>query len=99
MYAIWLPFLGGTLDSIDENLLADDRVRQYWDGQATASRWFGRHLPNASGFFWDGYVVYGPKARWDRELAPLVRAGSTVIGDSPALEAAIRSLLGAPDAS
>lgn len=94
VHTVWLPFLGGSREAIDGTLLADPRVHHYWDGDAVTSRWFGSHLPGAGGIFWDGYVVYGPEARWGAEP---VEYGATVIGDSPSLELAVRSLLGPPE--
>ena len=96
-YAVWLPFLGGTRQAIDGTLLADPRVRHYWDEDAVTSRWFGAHLPGQFGFFWDGYVVYGPDAVWSEEPPEPVEYGATVIGDSASLERAMRSLLGGPN--
>jgi hypothetical protein len=99
VYVVWLPFLGGTRDSIDGTLLADHRVRHYWDGDAVSSAYFGEHLPGGFGQFWDGYAVYGPAARWEDEPGPLVGSGVTVIGQSASLKAAIQDLLGPPDSS
>jgi hypothetical protein len=97
VHTVWLPFLGGTRGAIDGTLLADARVRHYWDEQAVTSQWFGTNLPGQSGFFWDAYVVYGPDARWSEEPPQPTEFGTTVIGDSASLEQAIRSLLGPPD--
>ncbi len=97
MHVVWLPFLGGVRQAIDGTLLSDPRVRNYWDGEAVTSRWFGSHLPGQSGLFWDGYVVYGPEAEWSEQAPESVECGVTVIGQSASLERAVRTLLGPPD--
>jgi hypothetical protein len=97
VHTVWLPFLGGSRGAIDATVLADSRVRHYWDGEAVTSQWFGANLPGQSGLFWDAYVVYGPEAQWSETPPEPVRYGATVIGHSTALEEAIRSLLGPPD--
>jgi hypothetical protein len=99
VYTVWLPFLGGTRGAIDGTLLADPRVRHYWDEHAVTSQWFGSHLPGQSGFLWDAYVVNGADAEWSEEPPEPVEYGATVIGDSASLERAIQSLLGPPDRS
>jgi hypothetical protein len=99
VYVVWLPFLGGTRDAIDGTLLADPRVQHYWDGDTVSSAYFGEHLPGNLGQFWDGFVLYGPQARWDEEPGPLVASGVTVIGESASLGEAIRSLLGPPEST
>jgi hypothetical protein len=99
LYVVWVPFLGGTRDAIDGTLLADARVRHYWDGEAVSSAYFGQHLPGDFGIFWDGYALYGPDARWGDEPGPLLDAGVTVIGQSASLRNAIRSLLGPPESA
>ena len=96
---VWLPFLGGTRDAIDGTLLADPRVRHYWDEDALSSAYFGERLPGSFGTFWDGYVLYGPEAAWEDEPGPLVASGVTVIGKSASLRGAIRSLLGPPEST
>jgi hypothetical protein len=98
VYAVWLPFRSGYRDAISGTLLADARVRHYWDGRAVTSDFFGRTLPQAFPGLWDAYIVYGPDARWDDEPAPLARWGGTVIGDGSSLRATVRSLLAAPAA-
>jgi hypothetical protein len=97
VYVVWLPFLGGTRDSVDGTLLADPRVRHYWDGAAVSSSFFGQHLPGGFGQFWDGFAVYGPDARWGDEPGPLIASGVTVIGESASLKEAIQTLLGPPE--
>jgi hypothetical protein len=96
VYAIWLPFRSGTRDAISVTVLADPRVRHYWDGQAVSSDYFGGHLPGGFPGLWDAYAVYGPTARWDDQPAPLAGWGGSVIGDSSSLMATVRSLLGPP---
>jgi hypothetical protein len=99
VYVVWLPFLGGTREAIDGTLLADFRVRHYWDGDATSSAYFGEHLPGNFGTFWDGFALYGREARWADEPGPLLASGVTVIGRSASLREAIEDVLGPPEAS
>lgn len=92
VYAVWLPFLGGSEDAIDTSILADPRVVHYWDGDRLTSRWFGDAV--FDGFLaWDVYLLYGPDATWDETPGQPVSAGGTVIGQSERLRSDLRALL------
>lgn len=81
VYAVWLPFLGGSEEAIDTENLADARVVHFWDGSRLTSEWFGNAV--FDGFLaWDVYLLYGPDARWDGSPGEPVSAGGTVIGQS-----------------
>jgi hypothetical protein len=93
VYAVWLPFLGGTKDAIDTEILGDPRVLHYWDGDRLTSDWFGESV--FDGFLaWDVYLLYGPDARWGDTPGEPVSAGGTVIGQSERLRDDMSALLG-----
>ena len=77
----------------------DKRVREYWDGDLTAGAWFGDHLDEigagrqTGGVYWDAFLLFDAAARWRTVPAPLTASGSTVIDESPRLQASITSLL------
>jgi hypothetical protein len=95
VYAVWVPFLGGTRDAanLSQRVLPDPRVVQFWDGSALTSDWFAKHVERSPGPAWDVYYLYGPGARWSEVPGPLVSSGGTIIGRSSALKEAIGPLL------
>ena len=93
IFAIWVPFVGGTRDAVRPSILADSRVTDLWDQNAISSQWFSRHLTHQPGPTWDYYMLFGRGARWDAVPGPVVSQGGSVIGDSGNLMAAIQPLL------
>jgi hypothetical protein len=100
VYAVWVPFLGGTRDAaaLSQRVLPDPRVIQFWDEAALTSDWFAAHVEDGQAPAWDVYYLYGPDARWTDVPSPLVSSGATIIGRSSALKAAIAPLLGGASA-
>jgi hypothetical protein len=95
VYAVWLPFLGGTPRAADvsKRVLPDPRVVQYWDGAAATSDWFAKNVEDSASPAWDVYYLYGPDAGWTDVPGPLISSGGTVIGRSSELKQAIAPLL------
>jgi hypothetical protein len=95
VYAVWVPFLGGTRDAaaLSQRVLPDPRVIQFWDETALTSDWFAQRVENSQAPAWDVYYLYGPDARWTDVPAPLASSGATIIGRSSELKAAITPLL------
>lgn len=92
VYAVWLPFLGGTNEAIDTEILADPRVDHFWDGSRLTSEWFGNAV--FDGFLaWDVYLLYGSDARWTDSPDEPVSAGGTVIGQSQRISSDVTALL------
>jgi hypothetical protein len=83
-------------DEIDESILADPRVTQYWDGEGVSGRYFaetdlgGLGYP---GFVYDVFYVFGPDATWDPGPAPLVASGAPVLYEGDKLLAALKAQL------
>jgi hypothetical protein len=50
VYALWVPFLGGTQDAaeLSQRVLPDPRVRHYWDEDAPTSAWFAESVEHRS---------------------------------------------------
>ena len=93
VFAVWVPFMGGTRGAVRPSVLADSRVTDLWDQNAISSQWFSRHLTRQPGPTWDYYMLFGPRARWGTVPGPVVSQGGPVIGDSGNLLAAIQPLL------
>jgi hypothetical protein len=95
VYAVWVPFLGGTQESanLSQRVLPDPRVAHFWDGSALTSEWFAENVDHSPGPAWDVYYLYGPQARWSDAPDPLVSSGATIIGRSSQLKVAIEPLL------
>jgi hypothetical protein len=92
VYAVWLPFLGGSEEAINTHILADPRVVQFWDGDRLTSTWFGDSVFGGS-LAWDVYLLYGPGATLIDTPAEPVSAGGTVIGQSGRLRSDLTALL------
>jgi hypothetical protein len=95
VFAVWVPFLGGTEAAADvsRRVLSDDRVIQFWDGSALTSDWFASNVEHGPGPAWDVYYLYGPDTSWTDVPGPLVSSGNTIIGSGSSLKDAISPLL------
>ena len=83
-------------DEIDESILEDPRVTQYWDGEGITGTYFAETDVGGlgySGFVYDVFYVFGPDATWDREPAPLRDAGAPVLFEGDKLVAALKAQL------
>jgi hypothetical protein len=93
---VWLPVLAGdSREGLDPTVLEDARVKQFWDSQQAAGRWFARraNLGLNPPLLWDAYLVFGPQARWRRVPQPLQEWGSPVIAQSDSLRRALEPYL------
>jgi len=101
VYAVWVPFLGGTSQAADvsRRVLQDGRVVQFWDSSALTSEWFAENVDHSSAPAWDVYYLFGPDATWTDVPGPIVSSGGTIIGQSSALNDAIAPLLATPPAA
>ena len=79
IYAVWLNQRSTDgRDEIDESILADPRVTQYWDGEGITGTYFAETDLGGlgySGFVYDVYYVFGSDAAWADEPAPAGRLG------------------------
>lgn len=101
VYAVWVPFLGGTRDAagLSQQVLPDPRVVHYWDEQALTSGWFAENVEHGSAPAWDVYYLYGTDATWSATPEPLVSSGGTIIGQSSELAEAIAPLVAGASAA
>lgn len=93
VFVVWVPFLDGTRNAINQSVLADSRVRRFWDGSAMSSQWFSQHVTHQYGPTWDYYLLFGPHAHWGAAPGPVVSQGGPVIASTGQLLAAIARLL------
>ena len=97
VYAVWLNQRSTDgRDEIDESILADPRVTQYWDGEGITGTYFAETDLGGlgfSGFVYDVYYVFGGDAAWSKEPAPLAASGSPVISEGEELLAALTDQL------
>ncbi len=97
IYAVWLNQRStDERGAIDESILADPRVTQYWDGEGITGTYFAKNDLGGlgfSGFVYDVYYVFGPDATWANEPAPLADSGVPVIAEIEELLAEIRAQL------
>ena len=97
VYAVWLNQRStDERDEIDESILADPRVTQYWDGEGITGTFFAETDLGGlgySGFVYDVYYVFGGDARWDDVPAPLAASGAPVVSEGDELLAKLRALL------
>lgn len=95
VYAVWVPFLGGTSQAADvsRRVLPDPRVAQFWDGDAMTSEWFAKNVDHSLAPAWDVYYLFGHEATWTDVPGPIVSSGGTIIGQTSELQDAITPLL------
>ncbi len=95
VYAVWFSMV----DS-DERarwqpaLLADPRVRHFWDEGKVTGRWFAAHdRALGVGFegetLWDVFFVFPREARWSDLPSPMTAGGRPVIHEKKALRRAV----------
>ena len=91
-----MPVLpGDSREGLDASVLADDRVRQFWDPRQRSGRWFADsgNLGLDPPLLWDAYLLFGRNARWERIPRPLVSWGSPVITKTNSLSREIAPFL------
>ncbi|MBA3244536.1 MAG: hypothetical protein H0T61_05100 [Actinobacteria bacterium] len=97
IYAVWLnQRVTDEKDEIDESILADPRVTQYWDEEGITGTYFAQADLGGlgySGFVYDVYYVFGPDATWNLEPAPLAGAGAPVLYEGDKFLAALKTQL------
>ena len=97
VYAVWLhQRITDKRGAIDDSILADPRVKQYWDAEGITGTFFAETDLGglgASGFVYDVYYLFGGDARWGDVPAPLAGSGVPVISSGDALLAKLRALL------
>ncbi len=83
-------------DEIDEEILADPRVTQYWDGEGITGTYFADADVAGmgyAGFVYDVYYVFGPKAVWGEDPEPVDAAGGPVLYEIEKLLGELRAQL------
>jgi hypothetical protein len=97
VYAVWLNQRSTDgRDEIDESILADRRVTQYWDQEGITGTYFAETDLGGlgfSGFVYDVYYVFAGDAAWANEPAPLAASGSPVLYKGEELLAALAEQL------
>ena len=97
VFAVWLNQRStDARDTIDESILDDPRVSQYWDGEGITGTYFAEEDVAGmgyAGFVYDVYYVFGPSASWANELPVPASAGGPVFFEGEKLLAAIRDQL------
>ena len=97
VYAVWLNQRSTDgRDEIDEQILADPRVTQYWDGEGITGTYFADADVAGmgyAGFVYDVYYVFGPQAAWGEDPQPVAAAGGPVLNELEELLAALRAQL------
>ena len=96
VYAIWFNTLpGAARDKWNASLMTDSRVKQFWDEEKIAGRFFGEQEGFMFGSIaYDAYYLYGPDAVWDATPSPLISYGYTVLGKGNVLRADLLESLG-----
>jgi hypothetical protein len=61
----------------DIELLADSRVRHYWNADRLVGTWFAEEVVGFDGVVWDAYYLYDARARWNESPLPAISTGST----------------------
>jgi hypothetical protein len=87
VYVAWLPMLPTDGRFRVADLMVDDRVRQFWDGDRLLGTYFAKLTgADAGAVAWDVFFLYPPDASWgDR---PRV-TGAPVVEEAATLERAV----------
>ena len=97
IYAVWLNQRStDAREEIDESILADPRVTQYWDGEGITGTYFADADLGGlgySGFVYDVYYVFGAAATWADVPGPLEGSGGPVFYEGEKLLATLRAQL------
>ena len=97
VYAVWLNQRStDERDEIDESILADPRVTQYWDQEGITGTYFAETDLGGlgySGFVYDVYYAFGPDATWSNEPEPLASSGAPVLYEGERLLATLEAQL------
>ena len=98
MFAIWLPMLAGDSRSAwDSNVLNDPRVKEFWDGDRIAGKWFAdKQLDGLGGpgsIVWDAYYAFPSNSTWTNQPSEMLAAGSDIIDHVSTLERTFVPLL------
>jgi hypothetical protein len=97
VYAVWLNQRStDARDTIDESILEDPRVTQYWDGEGLTGTYFADADVAGmgyAGFVYDVYYVFAPDAAWRKDPEPVAAAGGPVLYELDELDAALRAQL------
>ena len=97
VYAVWLnQRVTDDRGAIEESILRDPRVRQYWDSAGITGTYFADNDLGglgASGFVYDVFYVFDGDATWQNDPAPLGAAGGPVLFEGEELLGAVRDRL------
>jgi len=97
VYAVWLnQRITDERAAIDQSILDDPRVRQYWDSKGITGTYFADNDLGglgASGFVYDVFYVFDGDATWQNDPAPLGAAGGPVLFEGEELLGAVRDRL------
>ena len=97
VYAVWLhQRITDERGEIDESILADPRVTQYWDPEGITGTFFAEldlGGLGAPGFVYDVYYVFAGDARWDKAPGPVAGSGAPAISRGGELLDQLRELL------
>jgi len=86
-----MPMLAGDSRSArDSNVLDDPRVREFWDGNRIAGKWFADHqlggLGGPGSIVWDAYYAFPSSSTWTSQPSTVLAAGSDIIDNVSGLE-------------
>ncbi len=75
-------------------VIADPRVRQYWDQDRVVSDWYKERVdPDGGYILYDTYFLYEGNAEWEPVPDAFASWGGTIFGKREVIEAAVASLL------
>jgi hypothetical protein len=97
VFAVWLnQRVTDERGAIDESILDDPRVTQYWDAEGVTGTYFADNDLGglgASGFVYDVYYVFDGDAGWENSPDAPGAAGGPVLYEGEELLAALRDRL------
>ena len=81
---------GDSRSARDSNVLDDPRVREFWDGNRIAGKWFADHqlggLGGPGSIVWDAYYAFPSSSTWTSQPSTVLAAGSDIIDNVSGLK-------------
>ena len=81
---------GDSRSAWDSNVLNDPRVKEFWDGDRIAGKWFGKRqlggLGGPGSIVWDAYLAFPEDSRWESAPNGILASGSDIIDNTKGLE-------------
>lgn len=96
-YVVWLPMLPTDVrGKIPRELIDDERVSHFWDGDRHAGTWFSKSVPDCPALgkvAWDAIYLFDKTAVWEETLSEPAACATPIFRKTDELEEAFAEVL------